>query len=151
MVFNSVVVATIFLLWLGILTAWLVYKEITLRRFFKNAKTTDIRRLLEEVLKQIDQSQKITDRFNQILLSVQREDLQHLQKVGLVRFNPFRDAGGNQSFTMALLNDENSGIVLTGLHARETTRMYVKEINKGTSKNELSKEEKQAVDMAMKE
>ena len=54
------------------------------------------------------------------------------QRVGLVRFNPFEDTGGNQSFALALLDAEGNGWVLSSLHARTGTRIYAKAIRGGS-------------------
>lgn len=68
--------------------------------------------------------------------------LQHaVQHVGLVRYNPFGDTGGNQSFALALLDANADGIVLSSLHSRTATRVYVKAILNGRSDATLSEEE----------
>lgn len=72
------------------------------------------------------------------------------QKISVVRFNPFGDTGGDQSFTLAVLDSHNSGYVLTSIHGREGTRVYVKPIDFGSSKYTLSTEEQQAIDQAIK-
>lgn len=72
------------------------------------------------------------------------------QKISVVRFNPFGDTGGDQSFVLAVLDAHDSGYVLTSIHGREGTRVYVKPIDYGKSKYTLSKEEKQALDQAAK-
>ena len=132
------------------LTAWVVYRELKFRRFLGKTKEQDLRVVLEDSLKNVALAQEQVRQINEALDQIKRKDLRHVQKVGLVRFNPFRDAGGNQSFALALLNEENAGIVLTGLHARETTRLYIKDVYRGGSKSELSKEEKQAIEQAIK-
>lgn len=72
------------------------------------------------------------------------------QKISIVRFNPFGDTGGDQSFVLAVLDAHNSGYVLTSIHGREGTRVYVKPIDDGKSKYPLSTEEKQALAQASK-
>jgi len=72
------------------------------------------------------------------------------QKISIVRFNPFGDTGGDQSFSIAVLDAHNSGYVLTSIHGRQGTRSYVKPIDYGKSKYTLSEEEKQAVTQAAK-
>lgn len=72
------------------------------------------------------------------------------QKISIVRFNPFGDTGGDQSFVLAVLDAHDSGYVLTSIHGREGTRVYVKPIDEGSSKYPLSKEEKQALGQAAK-
>ena len=71
------------------------------------------------------------------------------QRIGLVRFNPFEDTGGNQSFALALLDLQGDGFVVSSLHARAGTRVYGKAIAKGTSEANLSDEENEAVRLAL--
>lgn len=131
-------------LWLVALTGFIVYRELQFRRLFRS-REGDVRSLLEKLLASSELAQKTIKDVNQKIEVITKKDIRHIQKLGLVRFNPFRDAGGNQSFTLALLNEDNTGIVLTGLHARETTRLYVKDVIRGESRSELSKEEKEAI------
>lgn len=72
-----------------------------------------------------------------------------IQKVGVIRFNPFADGGGNFSFTIALLDGTDSGIVLTSMHGREQNRIYTKRVKDGRSDSQLTEEELQAVHQAM--
>jgi len=80
---------------------------------------------------------------------VAEETKSHLQKMGFVRFNPFSDTGGDQSFCLAILDGQDNGIVISSLHSREQTRVYAKEIVAGKPKGvELSKEEREALKKA---
>jgi Protein of unknown function (DUF4446) len=74
---------------------------------------------------------------------------QAFQRIGLVRFNPFEDTGGNQSFAIALLDARGDGFVISSLHARSGTRVYGKSVSGGTSESTLSTEEAQAVKLAL--
>jgi Protein of unknown function (DUF4446) len=71
------------------------------------------------------------------------------QRVGLVRYNPFEETGGNQSFALALLDAGGDGWVLSSLHARSGTRVYVKAIKSGRADTGLSDEESAALGQAM--
>jgi hypothetical protein len=72
------------------------------------------------------------------------------QKVSIVRFNPFGDTGGDQSFSLAVLDAHDSGYVLTSIHGRQGTRVYVKPVDFAKSKYSLSEEEQQALSQAIK-
>lgn len=72
------------------------------------------------------------------------------QKVSIVRFNPFGDGGGDQSFSLAVLDAQDSGYILTSIHGREGARMYVKPVDFGQSKHTLSAEEQQSLMQAMR-
>jgi hypothetical protein len=71
-----------------------------------------------------------------------------VQKVGMLRFNPFADGGGNFSFCLALLDSHNSGVIITSLHGREQNRIYAKKISKGKAESKLTDEENQAIALA---
>jgi hypothetical protein len=70
------------------------------------------------------------------------------QRVGLVRYNPFEETGGNQSFALALLDAAGDGWVLSSLHARSGTRVYAKAIKAGRADAALSEEETAAIQQA---
>lgn len=73
-----------------------------------------------------------------------------VQGVGMVRFNPFSGdgSGGNQSFSMALLDEGGRGVVLSSLYARDRASVYAKPVEGWASAHELSEEEKRAITMA---
>jgi hypothetical protein len=73
-----------------------------------------------------------------------------LQKIGFVRFNPFQDTGGDNSFVLVLLDSENNGVMVSSLFTREGVRVYGKAVDQGRSKHQLSHEEKAALDDTVK-
>jgi hypothetical protein len=72
-----------------------------------------------------------------------------LRKVGVVRFNPFQDSGGDQSFAIALLDQGGTGLIISSLHGRTETRIFAKQVTDGRSKHALSDEEQQAIREAL--
>ena len=71
------------------------------------------------------------------------------QKIGIVRYNAFKDVGSDLSFTLAILDDYNNGVVLNGIYARDSSNIYAKPIKNGHSKYILSEEEKEAINRAI--
>ena len=71
-----------------------------------------------------------------------------VQKVGLVRYNAFRDVGSDLSFAVALLDRNNNGVVLNGLYGSESSNIYAKPIKNKTSNYQLSDEEEYAIEIA---
>jgi hypothetical protein len=71
-----------------------------------------------------------------------------ISHLGLVRFDAFEDAGGAQSFALALIDDDGDGIVLTSLHSRQATRLYIKGVRRGVADSPLSAEEVRAMQNA---
>ncbi len=72
-----------------------------------------------------------------------------MQRTGLVRFNPFEDTGGNQSFALAILDADGNGIVMSSLHSRTGTRIYAKALARGRAEAALSDEEGEALRLAL--
>jgi hypothetical protein len=81
--------------------------------------------------------------------SVERDLVGTFSRIGLVRFNPFEDTGGNQSFALAMLDGNGDGFVVSSLHARAGTRLYAKSVSGGASDAALSDEEGEALRQAM--
>lgn len=71
-----------------------------------------------------------------------------LQRLGLVRYNPFEDTGSNQSFAIAILDADDDGVILSSLHARSGTRIYAKSLTRGVTDLALSEEESEALRLA---
>jgi len=74
------------------------------------------------------------------------EDLERcIQKVGIVRYNAFKDTGSNLSFALALLDENNNGVVLNGIYSREMSNIYAKPVENGKSSYTTSEEENEAI------
>jgi hypothetical protein len=80
---------------------------------------------------------------------LEREEPGAFQRLGLVRYNPFEDTGGNQSFALALLNDRGDGFIVSSLHTRTATRVYGKAVANGKPEGALSDEESEALRIAL--
>lgn len=100
--------------------------------------------ILSELITKIDTFDKALKVQEVSIKDLHKKNQSNLQKIGFMRFNPFADTGGNQSFVLTLLDEKHNGIVLSSLHSRENTRIYAKKINQGQSPDQsLSKEEEQ--------
>ena len=143
---------------IGIFFAWLIFLTILLcktvrhyRYLISKVKKGDLKSVLEEILKKVQKQAKQIESLDQKTLEVEEKSLKYLQRVGFVRFNPFSDTGGDQSFCLSLLDNEESGIVLSSFHSRGQTRVYAKIVKKGKGKEfELSKEEVETIKKAKK-
>ncbi|EKE13415.1 MAG: hypothetical protein ACD_13C00021G0017 [uncultured bacterium] len=146
----SIYIYVIFGVWLLALSFFLyrffaLYKKLT-----KGIEVTDIKKILEKILVRGDENTKNIKELVKKIDIIDDNDRRHIQKVGLVRFNPFSELGGDHSFCLAILDDRDTGVVITGLHTRDRTRVYMKDIKNGKSSLELSAEEKKAVVDAQK-
>lgn len=110
---------------------------------FKKAKKQP--KNLKEVLSQFSDLQKRFGQIEKELEDLKKQNKLNIQKVGVVRFNPFREGGPDQSFSAAFLDANNSGVVITSLYTREENRVYGKPIKDGVSEYQLSEEEKEAI------
>ena len=72
-----------------------------------------------------------------------------IQKVGILRYSAFQDTGSDLSFTLALLDEHNNGVVFNGIYSREMSNIYAKPIENGKSKYTLSEEEQEAIRRAI--
>ena len=103
---------------------------------------------LKEILSQFKDLKEDFEKILKELESLKKENEFNIQKVGIVRFNPFKEIGGDQSFSIALLDGNDDGVVITSLYSREGNRVYGKPIKGGQSEYLLSGEEKEAIQIA---
>lgn len=106
---------------------------------------TDLKKVLEKVLTKGETNTDEIKVLDKRIGLIEEDGKFHIQKIGLVRFNPFKELGGDHSFSMAILDAHDSGVIITSLHTRDRTRVYMKDIKKGKSMFELSAEEKKAL------
>lgn len=134
------------IIWLTVLTVVVLVNTTHYKRLVKIGSKQDLQEVLEKLLDRIEVDKDSINKLNDQIKKIEKEEELHVQKVGLVRFNPFSDTGGDQSFILALLNKNNTGVLISSLHARSTTRWYAKRIINGKSKDvQLSKEEEKAI------
>lgn len=136
--------------WLIILTGLGIYIFVHFRRLSKGVSTGNLISVIDNLIDIEQENSKSIGSINEEIDDIHKKSLLHIQKFGLIKFNPFQELGGDHSFSLALLDGNDNGIILTGLHSRERTRIYSKNIEKGKSKIELSKEETKAINKALK-
>src|SRR3989344_6081928 len=136
-------------IWVALLSFFLIRTVNHYRRLTRGENIKDLGKLLETIVSKqsfgatkLSQLEEKLDRFYNLSLG-------HFTKRALIRFNPFEETGGDQSFVIALLDSKDNGIIISSLHSRSGTRVYAKEVvgTKPTS-YKFSKEEKEAVDKA---
>jgi hypothetical protein len=145
-----ILVATVSLL----VSFYCLWQLAELRKRFRQALSDQSGSSLEKVLagylKRVEQVAKHNEELDEAYRQLAASSSLASQKLSIVRFNPFGDTGGDQSFVLAVLDAHNSGYVLTSIHGREGTRVYVKPVDYGKSKYVLSTEELQALNQASK-
>ena len=139
-----------------VIFVWLIALSIFFWRILKHYNSLtkgvnqkSLRSVLEDLLKQVDLHKKDIDYLKEYSLKLEREGSLHIQKVGLLRFNPFKDTGGDQSFILSLVDSKDTGVIISGLFSRAGTRWYAKKVVEGKGvEHELSEEEKKALKQA---
>lgn len=153
MVFNWVQANSLFwiviILWLSVVSVFLFRMIGHYNRLTRDISERGLKEILEQILKRQQGLATETVRIKSLLENLAQDGELHVQKIGLVRFNPFSDTGGSQSFTLALLDKSDTGLVMTSLYARTGNRWYIKEVREGKGRElELSKEELSAIKRA---
>ncbi len=107
---------------------------------------------LEESIHEISQGLKSLETTAQLhhekLDSLLTRSKISVRNIAVKRFNPFADAGSNQSFSVALVDDHGDGVILSSIYARERMSVYAKPVEKGSSSYELTEEEAEVLDRA---
>jgi Protein of unknown function (DUF4446) len=139
------------------LAAWLLVLQRSesrlrsrLRRILSDNGSTGLDEVLAGQATRIEQLATRVDALTALQRELETSTGRSLQKVGVVRFNPFQDSGGDQSFAIALLDQRGSGVVVSSLHGRAETRIFAKQVINGRSTHSLSDEEQQAIREAVK-
>src|SRR5258708_5793304 len=138
-------ILSVFGVWL-IAISFVLYKIFALfNKLTKGVEVTDLKKVLEKVLAQGVKNEKDVGELLGRVNAQEEAGKLHIQKVGLIRFNPFKELGGDHSFSLAILDGDENGIVITSLHTRDRTRVYMKKVLNGKGDIELSEEEKKAL------
>ena len=103
----------------------------------------------KDLLKKVQALETKLEQTTKELGDFKHEMRKAITKIGIKRFNPFKEIGGDQSFSIALLNEDHDGVVVTSYYGRELNRAYAKAIQHGASGHELSLEEKEAIAQAI--
>ncbi|MCK4891948.1 MAG: DUF4446 family protein [Candidatus Pacebacteria bacterium] len=142
------VVLFVFFIWNVYLSYNLSRVKKRTRSFFASSEAKD----LEEIIyKQIKKTNEVDGEIKKLIEDngkIRENMAKCVQKVGVVRFNPFGDVGGNQSFAIALLDKYLSGVIILSLYSRDDVKVYSKQIIEGKSEYTLSKEEEEAIKIA---
>jgi hypothetical protein len=118
------------------------------RYFMTGATGTNLETVLHDHVAHESQAAEQVRAVDKLAHRLEKESVYHLQHLAVVRYNPFRDTGGDQSFAIALTDGQGNGVILSSLHARDTTRVYAKPLEQWQSSYNLTDEEKQAISLA---
>ncbi len=137
----------------GVVVISLIKMEKVYRRYNLFMRGRDAESLEDLMVEIYENTQKLLDQdlANKDVMKVVSRSLSNTyQKTGIVKYNAFEGMGGQSSFALALLDMTNSGFLLNAMHSRNSCYIYVKEIHEGEPESALGKEERQALDAALK-
>jgi len=133
------------LAWLG----WQQRQFAHLRRHYQtllgDAEGSGLETVLDHHLARVQQAVEKAQELDLLVRELQRAGQGHLQHCAIVRFNPFANTGGDQSFALALADSGGYGVVISSLHSRESTRVYAKPLAAWESSYPLTEEEQQVI------
>ena len=129
-------------------------------------KTSNLNKRYKQFMKKLGNGKNIEEDLENYMYRVEKVERQNselhlickemgnqlsgcVQKIGIVRYNAFKDTGSDLSFALALLDEDNTGVVMTGIYSREMSNIYAKPVEKGKSPYTISEEEKLAIDKAI--
>ena len=139
-----------------LLAAWMLLADLRSRRtrahneeVLRSVEAGNIPAMLAEYLMTVRGVDLRTAETNQQVAQLRQVLPSLLRHVGLVRFSPFHDTGGDQSFSLAILDSNGDGVVLSGLHSRREHRLYAKPVVRRESSYPLTVEERRAIEAAV--
>lgn len=142
---NPFIIGTVFF-WLGALSYLFYRLGKHYDKLTVGITKAGLREVLEKILEKTKDNKTQIEKLQKWCQKLEKDGSFHIQKVGLLRFNPFSDTGGDQSFILAILDKYDNGVVLTSLHSRTGTRWYAKSVKNGKGvEHELSNEEQKVI------
>ena len=151
---NFLIITTVILILLiiGLLLTIIKFSSINkkYKEFMKKlGDGKDIQEDLENYMYRVERVEKQNAEIRGIIEDINTNMSSCIQKIGMVRYNAFKDTGSDLSFALALLDENNNGVVLNGIYSREMSNIYAKPVENGKSKYTVSQEEEQAIQKAV--
>lgn len=139
-----------------VLAIWVITLQLRMNRLVRHynrvlsdSENGTLGEALDRYIERLDDVSSQMDDLTQTCEAVETHVRRAIQRIGVVRFNPFADTGSDQSFAVALLDQNGTGIVFSSLFSRSSTRIFAKPVVDGKSTHVLTDEEQEAIDQAM--
>jgi len=150
-IIGLLVINLIFLILIIILFKSLGKLEQKYRKFMRGSKNKNIEELINLYLDKVEEGRSIAEEVKTMYDSMELRLKDCIQKVAVIRYKAFEDVGSDLSFSIALLNYSNDGVIITGIYGRNESTTYAKPIDKGISRYDLSEEELKVLNQAIEE
>ncbi|WP_297635664.1 DUF4446 family protein [uncultured Clostridium sp.] len=145
-------IVVVIILFILVIVLWRALTKVERRykKLMKGSENKNLEQLIVDELGKIDSAKDIADQALQTVEAIRKDMIECVQKIAVMRYKAFDDVGSDLSFSIALLDGHNDGVVLTGLYGRQDSTCFAKPIDKGISRYQLSEEEKCVLDEAIK-
>lgn len=114
------------------------------------SKTQSLEGIINSNNKSLKEQAVILQKYGNKIQEIEKDARENIQNIGVIRFNPFKETGGSQSFAIALTDKDQNGVVISSLYARERMSVFAKPIRQGTSEYTLTEEEQAAITQSHK-
>jgi hypothetical protein len=135
---------------IGILLAYTIYLHFRIRKLTKGSSAASLEEVIRTTLDNALAIQKENEEIRNHAITLDKRLSQALRNAQTLRYKAFETGGSNQSFSVALINEQGSGLVLTSLHARDRISTFAKPVERYESTYELTDEERQVIEDSKK-
>ncbi len=148
MIANNTIILYILIFVIAILIVWVVKTEIRIKKIFAGKRGNELESVMASLLQDMEKLHKSNNQTDLNIKTIEQKLKTSIRGLETIRFNPFKDSGSNQSFAIALINEEGDGVILSSLYSRERISIFAKPIKKHSSEYELTQEEREALNKA---
>lgn len=140
-----------------ILLIWSIISNIRIKNIHNKDKNfmeklgdgKNIKEDLEKYMTRVSTTEEEIRKLSVYYKNLDKKTKKCLQKIGIVRYNAYKDTGSDLSFAVCLLDEKNNGVVFNGIYSRDMSNIYAKPIENGTSKYKITPEEQEAINRAI--
>lgn len=148
-VIGLVVIIIILLILIAVIFSSLNSLEKRYRKLMRGVNNQNLEEIINGYMDKVDKSMQISESTKKLMLEQEKKIQGCVQKVSIVRYKAFEDVGSDLSFSIAILDANNDGVIITGIYGRNDSTTYAKPIDKGISRYDLSEEELTVLKEAM--
>lgn len=136
------------------LAVLILYKKINTisnayKRTFRKGRAKNLEQIIEENFQVMENATKVAEKANDQIARIESKMSRCVQNVGMVKYRAFQQSGPELSFSLALLDDNKDGVIITNIFSKQNCSVYSKAVQAGKSNSILSLEEKDALEIAM--
>jgi hypothetical protein len=143
---SNYIIYSLFCTWLILITYFLIKTRQHYQNLISKTRKNKIDDILDSLLEDKNIIKNDITEIKQKLHETIQNSNSFFKKTGIIRFNPFGKTGGDQSFVISLLDNENSGLIINFIYTSDGLRVYTKRVLKGKGKDyQLSEEEEKVI------